>query len=102
MQIGYRLALLLATSRDPAIRNGAQALQMAERMVAVFDQSGRRSPHMLQVLAAALAENGRYEEAVTVADEALALAREQQVEDLLPDLEMQRERYINQEPWRGR
>ena len=61
------LAWLLATSRDPQLRNGAEAVQLAEALVS---ETARRDAATLDLLAAALASNGRFDAAVLVAAEA--------------------------------
>jgi tetratricopeptide (TPR) repeat protein len=66
------LAWLLATCPDAALRNGPEAVQLAEHACAV---TSRRDPTCLNTLAAAYAEVGRFPEAINAAQEALALAR---------------------------
>ena len=66
------LAWLLATGPDAALRNGPEAVQLAEHGCAV---TGRRDPMLLDTLAAAYAEAGRFPEAINAAQEALSLAR---------------------------
>ena len=66
------LAWLLATCPDAALRNGPEAVQLAEHGCAV---TRRRNPILLATLAAAYAEAGRFPEAVGTAQEALSLAR---------------------------
>ena len=61
----------MATSADEQIRNGKEALELAERAL----KTDPNSPSYLNVYAAALAENGRFADAVTVADRSLANAR---------------------------
>ena len=65
------LAWALATSPDPAIRDGEQALQLAERGAQVTKPA---TPMSLDVLAAALAAAGRFEQAASTARQALDLA----------------------------
>lgn len=65
------LAWLLSTDPHPEIRNGGQAVVMAER---ACELTGRKEPSALMTLAAAYAEEGRYSEAVTAGQDALALA----------------------------
>jgi tetratricopeptide (TPR) repeat protein len=60
------LAWMLATYPRPAVRNGAEAVQLAERACAV---SGHREARFLGTLDAAYAEAGRFPEAMTVAEE---------------------------------
>ena len=70
-QIASFLSFVLATASDDAVRNGARALALAEQAV----QLDRDSPTALNSLAVALAENGRFPEAVSVAERALATSR---------------------------
>jgi len=66
------LAWLLATCPDPACRDGRQAVELAERTCKATQNS---VPTMLDTLAAAYAEVGRYAAAVDAAQRALALLR---------------------------
>ena len=67
------LACLLATAPEPSLRDGAQAVKLAERACALtqFQNSS-----VLSTLAAAYAEVGRFDEAVSTAERAGALAAE--------------------------
>jgi tetratricopeptide (TPR) repeat protein len=66
------LAWVLATCPDPKVRNGARAVELAQNA----DQlSGAKEPHVLQTLAAAYAEAGRFPEAIATAQRALKLAQ---------------------------
>jgi tetratricopeptide (TPR) repeat protein len=67
-----QLAWLLATCPDAAIRDGARAVRLATPLPAL---SGEASPRACDILAAALAEAGRFDEAVATAERALALLR---------------------------
>ena len=69
-----RLAWLLATSPEDAIRNGPRAVELAERAVSL---TTRQDIMSLETLSAAYAEVGRFEDAVRVAREALAQAERQ-------------------------
>jgi tetratricopeptide (TPR) repeat protein len=66
-----QLAWLLATHRDAALRNGAEAQRLAARAVSLTGTNDARS---LDTLAAAYAEAGRFGEAATAAQQAAALA----------------------------
>ncbi len=66
-------AWTLATSRNAAVRDGTEAVALAERAARL---TGGGEPQVLDVQAAALARAGRFPEAVRVAERALALARE--------------------------
>ncbi|MFO1475379.1 MAG: tetratricopeptide repeat protein [Verrucomicrobiota bacterium] len=65
------LAWLLATCPDPAVRNGPRAVELVRRAQEV---STAPSAGLQRTLAAALAECGRFSEAVAAAQEALRLA----------------------------
>jgi len=74
------LAWLLATSPDPAVRDGAAAVRAAARAVAV---TRGRDPNVLDTQAAALATAGRYAEAVAAASGAGELAARAGVDSLV-------------------
>jgi tetratricopeptide (TPR) repeat protein len=65
------LAWLLATSSDPSLRNGSEALRLAEQANRL---SGENRPVILRVLAAAYGENGRFGDAIQIAERALQFA----------------------------
>jgi len=67
------LAWLLATAADPSLRNGSEAVLLAER---AESESSRSENHatVLRILAAAYAETGRFVEAKKTAEEALQAA----------------------------
>ncbi|HWH68228.1 MAG TPA: fused MFS/spermidine synthase, partial [Candidatus Sulfotelmatobacter sp.] len=74
------LACLLATAPDPALRDGAEAVRLAEQACAATEN---RNTVMLTTLAAAYAEAGRFEDAVATAEKACALATEKSEQKLL-------------------
>lgn len=67
------LAWLLATAADPSLRNGSEAVLLAER---AESESSRSENHatVLRVLAAAYAETGRFLDAKKTAEQALQAA----------------------------
>jgi protein O-mannosyl-transferase len=65
------LAWILATNPDPRMRDGAEALRLAER---AYEATRGRDPASLDVMAAALAEVGRFDEASRAATAAAQLA----------------------------
>lgn len=67
------LAWVLATCPDSTFRNGARAVELAQQAVKL----GGEIPALLDTLAAALAENGQYSQAVSAAGRALEMARNQ-------------------------
>ena len=68
------LAWLLATAADPALRNGSEALLLAERAESESSRS-ENHPLVLRILAAAYAETGRFIEAKQTAEQALEAAQ---------------------------
>ena len=68
------LAWVLATCPNPAVRNGARAVDLAEQAERLAAGS---NPSILGTLAAAYAETGRFSEAVSTAQRALKLATAQ-------------------------
>lgn len=65
------LAWLLATSSDASIRDGAKAVALAREAAL---HSSDEDPNVLRTLAAAYAENDRFPEAVTTAEQAMQIA----------------------------
>jgi hypothetical protein len=87
---------LLATSSDPSLRNGSEAVRLAERADSASSRS-EKHPSVLRILAAAYAEAGQFAEAKETAQRALeganvqgniTLAEELQGELALYDLEL--------------
>jgi Flp pilus assembly protein TadD len=67
------MAWLLATTRDASVRNGAKAMELAERAESLKPGS----PQTSATLAAAYAELGKFDQALTAARRALDLATQQ-------------------------
>jgi len=67
------LAWLLATSADPSLRNGSEAVRLAERADSASSRSDTH-PTVLRILAAAYAEAGQFDEAKETARHALEAA----------------------------
>ena len=74
-----RTAWVLATCPEAGVRNGSEAVELAERAGGL---TGGREAAILDTLAAAYAEAGRFGEAVETARRALALARQQNEQGL--------------------
>jgi cytochrome c-type biogenesis protein CcmH/NrfG len=70
------LAWLLATSSDPSLRNGSEAVHLAEQADSESSRS-ENHPIVLRILAAAYAESGRFAEAKKTAQQALQEAETQ-------------------------
>jgi tetratricopeptide (TPR) repeat protein len=77
------LAWILATSSDSSMRDGARAVQLAERAVLATDG---KDPVLLHTLAAAYAENREFDKAVAAAQEALAIAEANGISSLAESL----------------
>ncbi len=92
-----RLAFFLATGRDPRIRDGREALDLAQSAV---EATGRKDPRALDALAAALAETGRTAEAVALADQAERLARAAGQADQAAAIKARRMVYQRGRPYR--
>ena len=67
------LAWLLAANPDPQVRNGHEAVNLAERACKLTEY---KQPIMIGTLAAAYAEAGRFPEAVITAEKAETLAKQ--------------------------
>ncbi len=78
------MALILATSSDASMRDGARAVTLAVKAV---QASGGRDPNFVRTLAAARAEAGQFAEAVATAEAAKALASTQSKPELASRLE---------------
>ncbi len=72
------LTWIYSTARDERLRNGPRALELGQQVLSATPSN----PDLLQVLAAALAENRRFEEALETATQALELARAQKQDGL--------------------
>jgi Tfp pilus assembly protein PilF len=70
----YNLAWLLATAPEASLRDGAKAVELARQ---ANQETGGKNPLILQTLAAACAETGRFPEAVETTQYALRLAEAQ-------------------------
>jgi tetratricopeptide (TPR) repeat protein len=66
-----QLAWVLATCPEASVRNGGQAVELAQQAVQL---SNGQEPAILGTLAAAYAEAGRFSEAVETAERAISLA----------------------------
>jgi tetratricopeptide (TPR) repeat protein len=68
-----KLSWILATHKNPALRDGAAAVGLAEDVVA---RASSPSAYELDTLAAAYAEAGRFDDATSMARRALAMAKD--------------------------
>ena len=93
----HRLSWLLATSAEPAVRDGKRAVALAERLHAAT--SGKNAD-ALDVLAAAYAELGRFEDAARTSERAATLAGEQGRDELAEQISARTELYHSGQPFR--
>jgi tetratricopeptide (TPR) repeat protein len=77
-------AWALATSSDDQARNGAEAVKLAEKAA---ELSSHQQPTILNTLAAAYAESGRFDDALATANQALLLAKQSNRTNLVPRIE---------------
>jgi len=84
------LAWLLATSAEDGVRDGAEAVDSAERAAQLTKD---QQPLIFGTLAAAYAEAGRFDEAVATATKAIDLARSQNEDELASQIEVHLEQY---------
>jgi tetratricopeptide (TPR) repeat protein len=73
-----QLAWTLATDPDDSVRDGVEAVELAQRAVQL---TGGHNPEILSTLAAAESEAGQYPKAVEIAERALDLAASQPNQD---------------------
>ncbi len=90
-------ARVLAVSPDAALRNGAEAVELAQRAAKI---SNGTDPLVLDTLAAALAEKGSFMEAAETARRALDLAVRQNKAALAESLKEAIGTYEANHPWR--
>jgi tetratricopeptide (TPR) repeat protein len=92
------LAWMLATCPKASIRNGARAVELAQR---ANQLSGAGNLVVLRTLAAAYAEAGRFAEAITAAQQALKLAASQTNTTLADGLRTEIKLYQAGSPFRN-
>ena len=91
-----KLAWVLATDPRVSLRNGNQAVELAQR---ANQLTGGENPVILCTLAAACAEAGRFPEAVATAQRALPLAEAQSNQALADDLRLEMKLYQARVPF---
>lgn len=98
MTIGlYNLSWLLATHGGEGFRNGPEALKLADNLVQL---TGGRQPLAFDALAAAYAEDGQFDRAVTEVKKGLVLASQYGPPELYTDMKNRLHLYENAQPYR--
>ena len=92
------LAWLLATEKSPAVRSADRAVALAEAACQLTDF---QDPNLLDTLAAAYAESGKWDEATRIADQAIQLARSRGHDAVATDIASRAELYRRQQPFRA-
>ncbi len=96
-RLAYQLAWLLATAPEAEIRNGKEALRIAKKLC---DKTANRSPGALEALAAAYAENRRFQEAIQTAQQAQQLAVAEGQRQLAQQIQARVQLYKSKKPYR--
>jgi len=91
------LARVLAADQDSAVRNGAEAVSLAERAA---NLTGGGQPFVLDTLAMAYAETGRFKDAETTVQKAIQAATASGAEKTLPEMQQRLELYRSDKPYR--
>lgn len=99
LQVLNNLAWILSTSDDAAVRDGAEALPLARRACALTEHGHLRS---LNVLAAASAESGRFQDAAATTRLAIELAESKGREQRATELAARLALYEANRPYRAR
>ena len=99
LQVLNKAAWVLATTPDTSVRNGAEAVALAERAERL---PGGEKPEILDTLAAAYAEAGRFSEAAETARRALVLATQQNDQTLMEGLKARMALYEAGNPFRDK
>jgi tetratricopeptide (TPR) repeat protein len=97
-QVAYNLAWLLATD-DERGRHSSEAIVLAER---ADRQTGHAHPNVLDTLAAAYADAGRYQDAADVAQQAVRAALARGQDKLAQEIQARIRLYQAGEPFRVR
>ena len=90
MEAKFHLAWALATASDKRLRNGAEAVRIAEELNSTTKS---QEASILNLLAASLAEAGRFDEAVKTIDHAIQVAKAKKQTGLVGRLQKSRTIY---------
>jgi tetratricopeptide (TPR) repeat protein len=90
-------AWILATDPDPQVRNGARAVELAERACKATEW---KQPVIIGTLGAAYAEAGQFDKAIKTAEKARDLAKQEQLERIVAKNEELLKLYKEGKPYR--
>ena len=91
----HGVAWLMATAKEAEFRNGQAAVEMAQKALAL-----KKNANHLDTLAAALAEAGRFEEAVEAQKEAIRRLQEEGGRFRVASYKRRLANYLADRPWR--
>jgi Flp pilus assembly protein TadD len=91
------LARVLAADKDSGVRNGAEAVSLAQR---ANDLTGGEQPFVLDTLAMAYAEAGHFKEAQDAAQKAIELATAAGAQKNVPEMQQRLQLYQAGQPFR--
>ena len=91
------LARVLAADQDLAVRQGAEAVSLAERAA---NLTGGAQPFVLDTLAMAYAEAGRFKDAQNTVQKAIELATAAGAQKTLPEMQQRLQLYQGDRPYR--
>jgi protein O-mannosyl-transferase len=92
------LAWVLATAPGPGLRDGPEAVRLATR---ARELAGTNDIRVLDTLAAAYAETGRFADATNTIQEAITLAQAAQATNSVADFRRRLQLYQSQQPYRS-
>ena len=91
------LARILASAPEATLRNGAEAVSLAQRAA---ELTGQQQPMVLDVLAMAYAEQGNFAAAQQTIAQAITLATTAQATNLVTELQAHANVFAARQPWR--
>ena len=97
MRLTYQLSWLLATAWEQKVRDGKEALRLAE---IICENTSYNNPTSLDLLSAALAENGQFEKASQTAKKAHGLAVRSKNQKLADNIKIRLQLYEFKKPYR--
>jgi superkiller protein 3 len=99
MRFVFQVAWIYATAPQASLRNGEEAVALARR---VCEHDNYRTAVSLDLLAAAHAQSGHFEEAVDFANRAYQLAVNEQKRGLADEIRVRRNLYRDNKPFRDK